>query len=194
MKRVIIVHQWYGHPESDWYPWLKASLEEKGFHVEVLAMPDPDKPTIQEWVSFLENHVGDVDNHTFLVGHSIGCQTILRFLQELPESTTIGGAVFVAGWVHLTSAVTDDETENTIARPWLDTPIHWDTVKAHLPQSVALFSDNDPYVPLQDAEIFEKKLDSQIHILNKKGHFTTDDGITELPEVLKIVTEMAVDS
>ncbi len=40
MKRVFIVHGWDGHPDEQWFPWLKQSLEEKGYCVEVPQMPD----------------------------------------------------------------------------------------------------------------------------------------------------------
>lgn len=46
MKRVFIIHGWEGYPEEGWFPWLKKELEEKSFAVQVLVMPDTDKPQI----------------------------------------------------------------------------------------------------------------------------------------------------
>jgi len=51
MKRVIIVHGWYGYPHEGWFPWLKKVLEDKGYSVEVPEMPDTDHPKIDEWVN-----------------------------------------------------------------------------------------------------------------------------------------------
>jgi len=100
-KRVIIVHQWTSSPSGDWYPWLKLELVKRGVAVDVLPMPNPDAPRMEEWVPFLAEKAGEVNQDTFLVGHSVGCQTILRFLQTLPQGTRVGGIFFVAGWIHL---------------------------------------------------------------------------------------------
>src|SRR3972149_7057895 len=95
MKRVFIVHRWGGSPTADWYPWLKKELEKKGFVVFVPEMPTPDAPKIKSWVETLRKAVGSPDKDTYLVGHSIGCQTILRYLETLRLNERVGGVVFV---------------------------------------------------------------------------------------------------
>ena len=57
-------------------------------------------------------------------------------------------------------------------------------------KSIAIFSDNDPLVPITDSKIFEKELGAKIIIENNKGHFSGSDGITELPVVFQLVLEM----
>ncbi|MEK7531450.1 MAG: alpha/beta hydrolase, partial [Patescibacteria group bacterium] len=84
-----------------WFPWLKTELEKNGFQVHVPAMPESAEPKIEAWVSHLSKIVGDVDKNTYFVGHSIGCQTILRYLETLPADKKVGGATFVAGWFTL---------------------------------------------------------------------------------------------
>ena len=95
-KRVFIVHGWSGSPYKDWIPWLKSELQTRGFEAYAPEMPDPDEPDIAEWVHMLKMSVGKPDRNTFFVGHSIGCQTILRFLETLGEGEETGGAVLVA--------------------------------------------------------------------------------------------------
>ncbi|MFH1364357.1 MAG: alpha/beta hydrolase [Candidatus Aenigmatarchaeota archaeon] len=187
-KRVFIVHRWEGNPEADWYPWLKKQLEEKGFQVEVPAMPDPDSPKIDEWVSFLREKVGDPDENTYFVGHSIGCQTILRYLETVPD-TRIGGVVLVAGWINLTSEVTEKPEEYHVAKPWLEAPIEWDKIRNN--NFVAVFSDNDPYVPIGDAKIFQEKLGARVVFESRKGHFTEEENVRELLIVLNELLRMA---
>ena len=94
-------------------------LEKKGFHVEVPAMPDTDNPKIESWVSFLKKTIKNPGKDTYLIGHSIGCQAILRYLQGI--NSKIGGVVFVAGWFSLKGLETDGEW--AIAKPWIETPI-----------------------------------------------------------------------
>ncbi len=97
-KRVFIIHGWDGYPEEGWFPWLKKELDKRGFIVQIPAMPDTSEPKIEVWIPFLSKLVGQADENTFFVGHSIGCQAIIRYLQTLPDGIKIGGAVFVAGW------------------------------------------------------------------------------------------------
>lgn len=97
-KRVFIIHGWDGYPEEGWFPWLKKELEAKSFTVFVPQLPKPDEPRIDNWVPELRKVVGNPDEQTYFVGHSMGCQTIARYLETLPEGVKVGGAVFVAGF------------------------------------------------------------------------------------------------
>ncbi len=190
-KRVFIIHGWDGYPEEGCFPWLKKNLEEKGFMVENPAMPNPLKPTIDSWVAFLKDKVGQPDENTFFVGHSIGAQTILRYLESLDDEIKVGGVVFLAGWVNLTDEACEVEEDKEIAKPWLETPIDWIKVKKHTDGFVAIFSDNDPLVPFSDAEIFKDKLGAKIVVEYKKGHFSGSDGIKELPSILNSILEIS---
>ncbi|MBI2583426.1 MAG: serine hydrolase family protein [Candidatus Aenigmarchaeota archaeon] len=189
-KHVFIIHRWDGTPESDWYPWLKRELEQEGLNVKIPAMPDTDKPKIEKWVHFLEEQAGEINQNTFFVGHSIGCQAILRLIQKLPDDEKIGGAVLVAGWTNLNEETLEDESTRRIAMPWIETPILWKKILMHAKKFTAIFSDNDPYVPMTESGIFKEKLGANIIIENKKGHMTEEDGITELPSILESVLKM----
>lgn len=184
-KRVFIVHGWGGFPEEGWFPWLKKELEKKGFFVSVPKMPNTMKPKIKSWVSHLEKQVGKVDKNTFFVGHSIGCQTILRYLEKLSNKEKIGGAIFVAGWISLTPIATRTKEEKKIVKPWLETPIDFAKIRKATKNFVAFFSDNDPYVPLANIKTYETKLHSDIIIVKKKGHLSGEDGVKKFPILLK---------
>ena len=188
-KRVFIIHGWGGCPEEGWFPWLKGELEKRGFIVQVPEMPDTENPKIDTWVPFLSRLVHNPDGETLLVGHSIGCQTILRYLESLGEGVRIGGAVLVAGWVSLTNL--SGPKEERIARLWLERPIEWDRVLRHTRNFVAVFSDNDNHVPVSNSEVFRKRLGARIFLEHGKGHFTGDEGVKEIPVVLNSLLEMA---
>jgi predicted alpha/beta hydrolase family esterase len=187
-KRAFIIHGWEGYPEEGWFPWLKKELENKGYQVQVPAMPNSENPKIDEWVPFLSELVQDPDKETFFVGHSIGCQTILRYLESLEKDTKIGGVVFVAGWINLMNL--SDPEEEMIAKPWLETPIEWDNIVKHTNKFVAIFSDNDQFVPIGDSEIFKKRLGAAVFIEHEKGHFKGEDNITNIPLVLEELLKM----
>ena len=73
----------------------------------------------------------------------------------------------------------------------METPVDWERVKRMCPKFVAIFSDNDPYVPLSQVKTFEKNLHTKAMVLHARGHFSSSEGTTELPEALDAVLEMS---
>lgn len=188
-KIVYIIHQWWSSPNKDWYPWLKSELKKRGFKVFVPAMPDTNKPKIAAWISHLKKVVKKADENTYFVGHSIGCQAIMRYLEKLPKSKKIGGVIFVAGWLSLTNL---EPGEVKIAKPWLETKINFAKARKASKKFVAIFSDNDLYVPFKaNSDIFRKKLGAKIFIERNKRHFSGGDGVKKLLVVLRELLKMA---
>ena len=186
-KRVFLIHGWEGYPENCWFPWLKSQLEEKCFKVIVPSMPHPEEPTIKDWVCHLFDIVGESDKNTYFVGHSIGCQTILRYLERVKKP--IGGVVCVAGFFRLLHLKTKEEKE--AAKPWLESKMDYKKIKKNAGPIIAIFSDNDPDVDLGDKDLFEQHLDAKTIIEHCKGHFSDDAGIKELPSALEAILEIA---
>lgn len=183
MKRIIIVHGWDFNPNMNWYPWLREELENKGFEVIVPEMPNTSEPKIKEWVSHLKKVVGKLNRDTYFIGHSIGCQTIMRYLEKENYRGKISKIVFVAGWFKLNNL--EGEEVKEIARPWMETPIDFNRVREKISKLTVFLSSNEPYNYIKENEmIFRDKLGAKVVILKGKGHFTEDDGVTEIPEVL----------
>lgn len=186
-KRAFIIHGWDGYPEEGWFPWLKTELEKREFTVEIPSMPHPDGPTIEDWVGHLAKLVGEPDEQTYLIGHSMGCQTILRYLASL-EDKRVGGAVLVAGFFELVPLKTKEEKR--IVRPWLEAPIDFDKVKAATSNITVILSDNDEWVPLEhNKELFEQCLSPKIIVEHGRGHFSGSSGIKELPAALEAIEQ-----
>ena len=189
-KRVVIIHCWSGSPDYAWYPWLKKELENQGHEVIVPEMPDTDEPRINKWVTAVKAVAGDVDENTYFVGHSMGVQTVVRYLQGTPEGTRIGGAVFVAGFFkHLTN-MGNDPVDLDVMKEWLETPVDLESVSYKLKKSVAIFSESDPFVPLDNQDDFKDKLGSEIVVLPGPGHFSGSDECVELPDVFNSISKM----
>jgi predicted alpha/beta hydrolase family esterase len=186
--RVFIVHRWDGSPSEGWYPWMKERLQADGCTVRVLKMPHPKKPTIRDWVGTLQEAVKKPNDRTFLLGHSIGCQTIMRYLETLSKGEGVGGALFVAPWFTLKGLETNEDRE--IARPWIETPIDTKDVASHVRSIFALFSNDDPYVPISNVAQFEQRLNAWTRTERKAGHFSGEDGADQLPQALAALREM----
>ncbi len=181
-KRLFIIHGWGSNPKMNWYPWLKKELVKKGFEVFVPEMPNTSEPEINAWVSHLKNVVGRLDEDTYFIGHSIGCQTIMRFLEKENYDGKIGKIIFVAGWFKLDNL---EDEEVKIADPWLNTPINFKKIINKISNLTVFLSSNEPYNYVNENKmIFEEKLSAKVIVLKNKGHFTEEDGVAELPEVL----------
>jgi uncharacterized protein len=189
-KRVFIVHGWASHPGDGWFPWLKAELEKHGFAVFVPAMPDPDVPKIETWIPALAAAVGTADADTYFVGHSIGCQTIIRYLQTLPEGARVGGGVFVAGFYNLRRLETKRDLE--IAKPWVTTPLDDAKIRQTVRRAVAIFSDNDKFVMSGNQDAWRDRVGADVIIEHAKGHFSGEDGVTELPIALESLLKISL--
>lgn len=182
--KAIIVHRQDGNQKSDWYPWLKKELEKRKWKVIIPKMPNTSEPKIYSWVNYLKKVAGTPDEETYFIGHSIGCQAIMRHLSQLPPQIKIGGLIFVAGWLKLRNL--EDKDAKIIAKPWLETPLNFTKVKERTKNITVILSNNDPYVDYKKHKtLFIKKLKAKIISEKGKGHFTRDDGIKEIPEVVK---------
>jgi uncharacterized protein len=182
-KRAFIIHGWEGYPEEGWKPWLKNELEKKGFTVSVPAMPNSNNPNMKEWLDHLAKAVGTPDENCYFIGHSLGCITILRYIENLKDNQKIGGAVLVAGFA---SNLGFEELGS-----FFKDPIDWMKVKSHCRKFVAIHSDNDPYVSLHYGKMFKENLNAELIIEHNMKHFSGDDGITTLPVALDSVINIS---
>ena len=187
-KKLYIIHCWDGTPEGNWYPWLKQKAEENGFEVVVPLMPQTEEPRIFNWIPKMEEVVGIPDEKTYFVGHSMGCQAIARFLGTLSENTKVGGAVFVAGFFKELSNLDNNDITRNVVKHWLDTPIDFEKVKSSINKSIAIFSDDDPYVPLSNVDTYKDVLGSEIVVEHSQKHFSK---ITELPIALESLLKIS---
>lgn len=184
VKRVFLIHGWGGSPENDWLPWAKLQLEQKGYVVHAPQMPETENPKIEAWVAALTSEVSKPEHTDIFIGHSIGCQAILRYLEQTPDETKVDKVIFVAGWHKLTNLDKDDEE---IAKPWLTTSIDFSKIKHKADSFICIFSDNDFLVSFEENnKWFSDNLGVSTILEKGKGHFTTEEGVTELPELLEL--------
>lgn len=185
-RRIFLIHGWEGYPEEGWRPWLKDELEKEGFKVFIPAMPDTARPTLDKWVPFLANVVGRSDENCYFVGHSLGCITILRYLETLKKNEQVGGVILVAGFGYdLEYEDYKGELSSFFAKR-----VDWEKIKKHCKRFIAIHSDNDPWVPLKHNIFFQEKLGARSIIEHNMKHFSGDDGITQLPVVLNSILGM----
>ncbi len=185
-KRIYLIHGWTGTPNNDWLPWIKEQLEKRSIDVIVPVMPDTDHPTMESWVGHLSNIVKKPDINCYFVGHSLGCITILRFLETLSDSEKVGGTLLVAGF----GQDLNYEGYNHELGNFFKKPILCKKIQKHCRQFISIHSDNDPFVSLDQNLLFQKKLNAEIHIEHNMSHYHQEAGIVKAPFVLTCLLRM----
>jgi len=169
-RPLFIVPRWAGRPDTDFYSWLEAQVREarQGISsVRTLDMPNPAQPTIEAWVGALARAVGPTpEPSTLLMGHSVGCQTVIRYLASLPPGHVIDGVLLVAGWWDV-----DKPWESIV--PWIETPVELARVRAAARRFVVLLSDNDPFTAdhARNRRLWEERLGAEVVLAPGARHF-----------------------
>ena len=144
-------------------------------------MPNTEHPKMDEWVQTLRDTVGAPDESCILSGHSLGCITILRYLETLNDDECIGGAVCVAGFYEYLGRDYEE------IRPFTEQDIQWDTIHQHCTQFTVVHSDDDPIVPLPFGQRLAEKLHTPLQLAIGKKHFGSQSGVVEVPEILSAI-------
>ena len=112
---VVIVHAFGGHPKKFWYTRLREQLVGGDTTTSVVTviphMPGGADPQVDEWLACLRTTVQQLASaepaaDLYLVGHSVGCSAILRYLASESEPVAtplcrLRGVLCVAGWMRV---------------------------------------------------------------------------------------------
>jgi predicted alpha/beta hydrolase family esterase len=163
MKNACIFHCTSCTPESFWYPYLKAFLEEKGYTVWVPSLPSSDKPDLAVQLPYcLDNF--KYNEESILIGHSSGCPLILSILENLDCKVKL--VVLVAGF-----------TPKLKKDPYsiLQKSYDWERIKNNCEHFVFINSDNDPWrCDDKQGRIMFNKLGGDLIIRHGEGHMGSD--------------------
>jgi len=183
MRKVFIVHGFRGSPNGGWRPWLMAELQKKDVYACALSMPNPESPVLKEWVEEVDRHIEkNPHDDIYLVGHSLGVTTILRYLQKT-KTKNIKGVVLVSGPVE---KVKNKRTIET----FLDEPFDFEIIKSKVREFVIIHGDNDQNVPFSHAEILSQVLSAKLITVEGGGHLNGSSGWTSLPQCLEVLIRM----
>lgn len=180
MRTVVLVHGWHGNGNNHWFPWLRNELEKRKWKVIALDLPGEEKPELNEWLAVFNKEIKP-DRQMVFVGHSLGCIAILRYLEQLKESVKIQGCIFVAGFTH------DLAPE---LRSFIKPELNLGKVFEHCDNFKIIGSRDDKIVHFEEVLKLQSLLHGELIIDDKKGHFTTSDGVLELPSVLKAMDKL----
>jgi predicted alpha/beta hydrolase family esterase len=184
---IYLIPRWAGDIHSDWYDWLSTEIKLK-YQIDIirLEMPDWNEPNVTESVSFLTSNVKELDENTYFIGHSVGCQAILRFLNEHSKTNKqlkIGGFLFIAGWL---------EVDNPwiSLKPWLEIEsIDFESISNNVDFKKLVISTNDPFTSdyEKNKSLFNTHLNAKTSIYPNRLHFNREKEADVLHEVEELI-------
>lgn len=183
MKTAIILHGTLGSPEGNWFQWLKQELEQRGLTVWLPQLPQAEQPSLRAWQRFVEDQCPfPINEQTLIVGHSSGAILALVLAQTNIEK--IGAIVDV-------SVFHDNSLEWEPNDKLFDVHFDWAAIRDGVSELMFIHSDNDPYVPLNQAQYVAKNLGAEILVIPGQGHFNLEqsDAYKQFPKLLKILEE-----
>ncbi|MBU0981916.1 alpha/beta hydrolase [Patescibacteria group bacterium] len=173
MTNFFIFHGVGGHPNENWFPWLKTELEKLGHTVQVPQFPTPQGQTLENWLEVLNNY--KITPDSILIGHSLGVPFALNVIEKHP----VQAAFLVAGF----TGKADNQFDKGM-RTFAQKPFDWPALRQNCKQFFVFHSDNDPYIALSKGEELAANLKTDLILVKNAGHINQSSGFTSFPLLL----------
>lgn len=183
MKTAVILHGTLGSPEGNWFRWLEAQLKEKGLTVWLPQLPDAGQPRLSAWSAYVrQNCPFPIDEDTLIIGHSSGA--ILALILAQQNIRPVGGVVAV-------SVFHDNSLKWEANNSLFDVPFDWQAIRTHAKRLLFVHSNNDPYVPLPQAQFVANNCKAALVVLPSQGHFNLEQSpaYAQFPKLLELLAE-----
>ena len=183
MKTAIILHGTLGSPDGNWFQWLKKKLEAKGLTVWLPQLPGAEQPSLANWQQFVKDGCPfPINEETLIVGHSSGA--ILALVLAENNVAKIGAIVDV-------SVFHDNSLQWQPNDKLFDVQFDWTAIRQGVNELLFIHSDNDPYVPLNQAQHVATNSGGEIIIIPGEGHFNLErsDEYKQFPKLIEILEE-----
>ncbi len=194
--KFVIFHGAFGSPESNWFPELKEKLEALGQEVIVPKFPvedweDVNKKdkeyisniqTLDTWLKVFDNVYKTFKKNEKLVfiGHSLGPLFILYVASKY--NLMLDSGIFVSPFL----IELPDWQFNSVNKTFYKKDWNWEKMQKLIPLSYVLYSDNDPYVPINQSKEFAQNLGSSQILVRSAGHLNSEVNLNEFPLVFEI--------
>lgn len=182
MKKAIILHGTMGSPEGNWFRWLEKQLIKRRLDVWLPTLPNADKPSLKEWLKFVEDSCPfEIDKDTLVIGHSSGAILGMLILQS---GYNLGALIAVS--IFIDNSLGWEPNDRLF-----DVEFDYDKIRANRSKRLIINSDTDPYVPIEQAEEIAGKSRTELLVIKDQGHFNLEqsEDYKEFPKLQKILVE-----
>jgi predicted alpha/beta hydrolase family esterase len=176
MKKLLILHCWFGTPNDNWYTYLKEEAEKLGYEVNLPQLNDKDNPTLEDWTKCaLKDFI--LDENTSIVGHSLGALLGMKLVQN--SKVKIDKLVLVSGW--------DFWDLTPEHKTFFNIPMNQEKIKSNCNHITVVHATNDPYITINQAEEMSKRLSADFIKIENGGHLQASDGYKGFPKIVDLL-------
>lgn len=176
-KRVVIIHGWADKPTRGWLGHTADTLRDLGYEVTNPQMPREKMPNMNAWLAQAQSAIGNLNEDTVLVGHSLGTYILLSYLSSLSHQQHAQALILVAGFATSPRAEADTLFINNIDLT---------RVKQYVNHIYHFFSDSDPMLNVRLSQELAEELSGEVIQINGYKHFTARD-LSTFPQLIDIV-------
>lgn len=181
MKNIFIFHGTGGHSEENWFPWLKAELEKKGYSVFIPDFPTPKNQSLNSWLEVLNNYIEKINKDSILIGHSLGAAFLLRVLENL--NIKIKQAILVAAPIGVQPIGFYEADKKFLGSFDFD----WKKILSSSNSFSVFHSEDDPNVCYENGIKLASNLNTGLITISNSGHFNQKAGYTKFEKLLEII-------
>lgn len=177
-RRFLVLHGWQNRrPREHWQHWLTDGLRATGEQVLYPQLPDPELPSLAEWLGVLRDELRMLgDGERIVIAHSLGCLLWLRHAET-------AGAADAVDRVLLVCPPAPSALPSALA-PLHAAPFDGDALRRSARRSVELVcTDADPWCPEGAAALYGRALEVPVHVVEGAGHLSLDEGYGPWPAV-----------
>ncbi|MEK4441414.1 MULTISPECIES: RBBP9/YdeN family alpha/beta hydrolase [Niallia] len=175
MNKLYLIDGYGGSPKINWLSDIKKEFK-NSFHIQIVDYTDATIANVTQWDLDLDRAIKE-PNNVYFICHSLGCITFLRYL--LRHNVQIKGAIFVSGFAEPIAAFPQFD-------PYMQ-ELNLDKIKHLLEASFFISSRTDKIIDWQISNSLANKLEIPFILLPSGGHFTSGEGIIEMPSVKHII-------
>ncbi|MCE0495211.1 RBBP9/YdeN family alpha/beta hydrolase [Vibrio salinus] len=180
---VYIIHGFMASTEDHWFRWLQNKLRQRNITVKIVNLPDSHSPEPDKWQAALRKEMNILSKNSIFIAHSLGCVTLLKYLQSSLFNDHIGGMILVSGF-----------TEQLPSLPQLNSfvteQIHFKKIISQVPRRIVINSDQDSIVPGHLSRELADNLSARLVTISNGGHFLSEDGYTCFPKLYNLLKKM----
>lgn len=188
-KRALILHGLQATSDSNWFPWLKQQLEQRGYEVWVPDLPGADHPMASKWANYLLKSSWDFQG-SLIVGHSAGAVAALVLAQLLPPTVHPKAEVLVSAF---NTVAPRSEFYNEL-KDLHDIPFDFKKIQAAVDRFIFVHGNNDPWAPFVDGKDLATKTGGEFIAVPNGQHFSAvvDPAYKEFPLLLEILEQRKI--
>ncbi|HYH75142.1 MAG TPA: alpha/beta hydrolase [Candidatus Saccharimonadales bacterium] len=185
-KNAIILHGTMGSPDINWFQWLKTELTTRGLQMWLPQLPNPSQPSLRQEADYVQAECPfAINQETLVIGHSSGAILALILAQE--NQVPIGAVVAV-------SVFHDNSLKWDANNSLFDVAFDWAAIQQGAGQLLFVHSDNDPYVPLEQAQFVADNCQAEMVVVPGEGHFNLErsEAYRAFPRLLALLDQKEI--